>query len=178
MLSTFVPSKLSEPAHRAQWGTLEIIRLGRRFWLATQLAMSRRTRKDLSAQGFQEKCGTTGNRRHSTGMKLAARVRTCCSNCKSLRNLRCSSRCRQQYARDGRQNAQLHQTRGTQLTNLPAPRHPGRNATCHQTRTMTPMRCLLPVPRRVPLHMTRGQKDNPTLKNNSPVCTRTQISCS
>ena len=50
-----------------------------------------------------------------SAMKLAALVRTCRSNCKSMRNLRCSSHRRRRCARDGRHN----QTRGTQLTNLP-----------------------------------------------------------
>ena len=77
-------------------------------------------------------------------MKLVARVRTCRWNCKSLRNSRCSSHCRRRCDRDGRHNAQLHQTRGTGVTNLPAPLHMGRNATCHQT-LMTPLRCSLPI---------------------------------
>ena len=96
-------------------------------------------------------------RRTLVGLRLVARLRVCRSNCKSLRHLRCSSHCGRRCARDGRYNAQLNQTRGTQVTNLPA-RHSGRSAACHQTRVMTPMGCSLPVPRGAPPHLTRDTR--------------------
>ena len=83
------------------------------FWVQLfkcTLAMCRRSRKGLSTPEEMYSAPLSTEDTPVASMKLAARERKCGSNCKSLRNLRSSSHCERWCDRDGRNNAQLHQT--------------------------------------------------------------------